>query len=251
MTQPCSNCGAENPGQGNFCTTCGTPIERVESKEEVASDRFKTWVAVLIAIVSIAGAALAYRITIASGNAADADVSGIVSSVNIHQARVASEADLYRDLQAYLQVRIHDQIGGSLIDERDLYPDQDPSQDQLWDEGWTETYVAESYLDQIDLRPEYLNPDGSYDIQAYLDIQAAERALAADLNREGHFAEADRLRSKVQLLVGVALLLGVTLFFYTLAEITDHGIKWLFLILGTGFFAIAIGCGVVIELVMA
>ena len=251
MTLPCSNCGAENPETGNFCTRCGAPIERLETKEEEASDRFKTWVAVLIAIVSIAGAALAYRITIASGNAADADVSGIVSSVNIHQARVASEADLYRDLQAYLQVRIHDLLGGSLIDERDLHPASDPVQSRLWDEGWTETFVAEAYLDQIDLRPEYLHPDGSYDEQAYLDIQAAESALASDLNREGHFSEADRLRSKVQLLVGVALILSLTLFFYTLAEIVDHRVKWLFLILGTGFFAIALMAGLAIELVLA
>ena len=250
MAGTCSNCGAENPEQGNFCTQCGTPIERVETKEEEASDRFKIWVAFLIAFVSIAGAALAYRITIASGNAADADVSGIVSSVNIHQARVASEADLYRDLEVYLQVRIHDQLGSSLIDERDRYSDQDPAREQLWDEGWTETHVAESYLDQLDLRPEVLNPDGSLDKQAYLDIQGAEWALAVDTNREGHFGEADRLRSKVQLLLGVALVLSMTLFFYTLAEVIDHGVKWLFLVLGTGLFAIAIIAAIMVEMVI-
>jgi predicted nucleic acid-binding Zn ribbon protein len=251
MTVKCAKCDAENPESGKFCSGCGEPLGSGEEKEREIPGRFKILVAFLIAIVSIVGAVLAFRITLAAGNAADEDVAGIVSSVNLHQARVASKADLYRDLGAYLQVRIHDQLSHDLIAQRDRYPSEDPIRDQLWDEGWTETYVAEGYLAQLNLSPEYLRSDGSYDEQAYLDIQGAEWALRAEFNREGHFAEAERLRTKVQLLMGVAFILVMALFFYTLAEVVTHAVKYVFVALGSGVFAIALVAMLVIELTMA
>lgn len=247
----CPVCNAENPESGKFCSECGVSFTSGERTKEEPVDRFKTFVAFLIAIVSIVGAALAYRIALAAGNAADADVAGIVSSVNLHQARVASEAELYRDLRAYLQVRIHDQLSHDLNAERDQYPSGDPARDRLWDEGWTETYVAEAYLGEIYIPSEHIRPDGSYDEQAALDINIAHRALEADFNREGHFAEANRLRAKVQWLMGVAFTLTITLLLYTLAEVITHAIKYLFLVLGTAAFIVVIIATVVIELSMA
>jgi predicted nucleic acid-binding Zn ribbon protein len=251
MTMNCPVCSAENPESGKFCSECGVSLTTGEGQKEEPLDRFKTFVALLIAIVSIVGAALAYRIALAAGNAADADVAGIISSASLHQARVASEAELYRDLRAYLQVRIHDQLSHDLIAERDQYPSGDPARDRLWDEGWTETRVAEAYLDQIYISPEYIRSDGSYDEQAALDINIAHWALETDFNREGHFAEANRLRAKVQWLIGVASILTITLLFYTLAEVITHATKYLFLVLGTGTFIVAIIATLAIELIIS
>jgi hypothetical protein len=247
----CPACSAENLDSGEFCIQCGEPLPQEQQEEDERGDRFKTLVAILIAIVSLAGAALAYRITLASGNADDADVTGIVSTVNLHQARVASEAELYRDLRAYLQGRIHNQLSHSLFAERDEYPAGDPARDQLWDEAWIETRIAEAYLNEIYVPPEHLRPDGSYDGQAALNLSMAHRALELDFDRERHFAEADHLRSKVQLLIGVALVLGVVLLFYTLAEVTKRTAKYVFLVLGTATLVLAIIAALVIELTMA
>ncbi len=244
----CPNCETEVPQGAKYCHECGESLPGVEGTG--GSDLFKIIVAFLIAIVSIAGAVLAYRITIAAGEAADADVAGIVSSMNIHQARVASEAELYRDLGAYLQVRIHDQLSRGLIEQRDQYPTDDPVRSELWDEAWTETFVAETYWDKIFLRPEHLQPDGSYDEQAALDISIAHRALESDFNREGHFAEADRLRTRVLRFMIVAFVLAVALFFYSLAEVVTHRIKYLFVGLGSVIFVVALVAMVVIEFVI-
>jgi predicted nucleic acid-binding Zn ribbon protein len=245
----CPECETEVPEGGKFCNECGASLTGEEREEP--TDRFKTFVAFLIAIVSIVGAALAYRITIAAGNAAATAVAGVVSGASLHQAHVASEADLYRDIRAYLQVRIHDQLSHDLVVERDRYPSEDPARDRLWDEGWTETRVAEAYLDEIYVHPEYIRPDGSYDEQAALDISIAHWALEADLDREGHFAEAQRLRVKVRWMMGLAVVLAVTLLFYTLAEVIARAIKYLFLVLGSATFLVAIIAMLVIELVMA
>jgi hypothetical protein len=238
----CPSCETENLENGKYCHECGESLSYDEH------ERFRVLVAFLIAFVSIVGAMLAYRVTITAGNAADSDVAGIVSSLNIHQARVASQADLFRDLRAYLQVRIHDQLSHDLIAERDQYSNDDPIRDQLWDQGWTETFIAESYLDKIYIRPEHLRADGSYDEQAALDIRIAHRALEADFDREGHFAEADRLRRKVQLLMLVGFMLAVALFFLTLAQIITHSVKYLFVALGTAISILAVIAMAAIDL---
>jgi len=244
----CPDCGAENPESAKFCNECG---EALPSAEDKGNERFKTVVAFLIAIVSIVGAILAYRVTLAAGTAANEDVAGVVSSLNVHQARVASQADLYRDLDAYLQVRIHNQLSRDLIQQRDQYSDDDPVRSQLWDEAWTETFVAESYLDKIYISPEYLRSDGSYDQQAALDINVAHWALESDFNREGHFAKSDQLRTRVQWLMVIAFVLALVLFFYTLAEVITHPLKYLLVGLGTATFIVALVAMVAIELVMA
>lgn len=246
----CPECDTESAASGKFCAECGAPLAGEGRKREEPADRFKTLVAFLIAIVSIAGAVLAYRTALAASSAVDADVAGIVSSVNLHQARVASEADLYRDLKAYLQGRIHGQLSQDLVAEHDRYPEEDPARSRLWDEAWIETLVAEAYLNRIYIGPESIRADGNVDEQAALDIAIAHWALEADLEPEAHFAEADRLRTKVQWLMGLAILLALTLLLYTLAEVITRGIKILFLVLGSGTFVIAIIGMVAVELIL-
>ena len=79
MMMNCPTCSTENPESAKFCNECGLSLTGGERKKEEPEDRFKILVAFLIAIVSIVGAALAYRIALAAGNAADADVAGIIN----------------------------------------------------------------------------------------------------------------------------------------------------------------------------
>ncbi len=211
-------------------------------------DRFKLLVTILIAIVSIAGAVLAWRVSTAASAAGDADVDGIVSTVNRNQALVASESDMYRNMGAYLQVRLHNLASRSLAAEWKLLPQGAPREDFLWSESWTEIYVAEQYLGQVDIRPEYVRPDGSYDGQAAQDVDMAGRAMEADLDPLGrHFATADRMRLKVEWLMGTALILTTVLFLYTLATVVKGRLKYLFLALGSTVFGLVLVAVVVIE----
>ncbi len=214
-------------------------------------DRFKLLVTILIAVVSIAGAVLAWRVSTAASAAADADVDGIVSTVNRNQALVASESDMYRNMGAYLQVRIHNLISLSLANEWKLLPRGAPREDQLWSESWTEIHVAEQYLGQVSIRPEYLKQDGSYDGQASQNLDMAERALQADLDLTGrHFTTADKMRLKVEWLMEMAFVLTTALFFYTLATVIKSRSRYLFMALGSAVFGLVIVAAVAIELVL-
>jgi len=237
----CLDCGAENPAEWKFCSRCGAPMERDDQEKEEPRDRFRTVVAVVIALVSIGGALVAWRVARASSFAADADVSGIVSAVNRSQALVASEADMYRDMRTYLQVRIHDLLSDSLAQESEKYPGEDPERGRLWTAAWTETFVAEQYMDQVDIGPEYIRADGSYNGQAAQDIDMAHRALSTDIDPQGrHFAQADRMREKVQSLMGLALVLSLALLFCTLAGVIKHPVKYVCLGLGCGVLVLAL-----------
>ena len=66
----CSDCSAENAPDAKFCNQCGVALEKKD-------DRFKTFVAILIAVVSLAGALLAWRIAFLDSVASDDDVQGI------------------------------------------------------------------------------------------------------------------------------------------------------------------------------
>lgn len=246
-TQNCSQCGAEVPAESKFCRQCGEPIG-----QEEGHDRFKTIVAILIAVVSIAGAVLAWRAAQAGSGAADADVRGTVSTINRNQALVASESDMYRNLSTYLQVRIHDVLSLNLLADSERRPGGDPKSTQLWDEGWTEIFVAEEYLDQVDVRPEYIRPDGSYDGKAAQDIDMAQRSLSTNFDPQGRsFALADRLRTKLLWLVGLALVLSLALLCYTLATVIERRLKYVFFALGSGIFLLVLVGTLLVELGVA
>jgi hypothetical protein len=244
MTVPrCPECGAENPVENKHCGQCG---EQLQPDRE---NRFKTLVAILIAVVSIAGAVLAWRAAQASSGASDADVRGTVSIIHRNEALVASEADMYRNLAAYLQVRIHDVLSRSLHADSERRASDDPKRLPLWDEGWTEILVAEAYLDEVDVRPEYIRADGSYDGRAAQDIDMAQRALSTDFDPQGrHFARADLLRAKVRWLIGLGLVLSVALLCYTLATVIERRLKYLFFALGSAIFALVLVGTVIVEL---
>jgi hypothetical protein len=245
--QNCPKCGAENPAGSKYCGQCGESVGPAERE-----GGFRTLVAILIAVVSIVGAVLAWRAAQAGSSAADADVRGTVSIINRNQALVASDADMYRNLSTYLQVRIHDMLSLSLFADYERRASDDPKLSSLWDEGWTEVFVAEAYLDQVNVRPEYIRPDGSYDGKAAQDIDMATRSLGSDFDPQGrHFAQADRLRTKVLWLVGLALVLSVTLLCYTVATVIQRRVKYVFFAVGSVIFVLVIAAAIVVELSMA
>lgn len=241
--QQCPECGADNPEGNKHCGQCG------EALQPESAGRFKTLVAILIAIVSIVGAVLAWRATLAGSSASDADVRGTVSIINRNQALVASDADTYRNLSAYLQVRIHDTLSRNLLADSERRASDDPRRTRLWDDGWTEIFVAEAYLEQVNVRPEYIRPDGSYDGQAAQDIDMAQRALSTDFDPQSrNFARADQLRSKVRWLIGLALVLSVALFCYTLATVIQRRLKYVFFAVGSAIFVVVIVGTIAVEL---
>ncbi len=248
MTIQCPDCSAENSADARFCRQCGAALPREAEKEE-PEDRFKTFVAILIGIVSILGAVLAWRAATAGSGAADADVKGVVSTVSRNQALGATTGDMYRNLRTYLLVRIHDVLSNSLLAESALYPGEDPNSDRLWSDGWTEIFVAEEYLENVDVRPEYIRPDGSYNGQAAQDIDMAHRAMSEDFDPQGrHFAEADELRGQVQWHIMLALVLSLALLFYTLASVITSRLKLLFFALGSAVALLVVAGFVLVEL---
>jgi hypothetical protein len=96
----------------------------------------------------------------------------------------------------------------------------------------------------------YLLPDGTYDSQREMDELLADEQRARDTRAEAHFEEGDNLRRKANLLVQMLILLGISFWFFTLAQITEHKIKILFAFAGGFLLALSSSAALIIELVM-
>ncbi len=83
-----------------------------------------------------------------------------------------------------------------------------------------------------------------------MDELLADEQRARDTRPDARYSEADSLRAKANLLVQMLILLGISFWFFTLAQIVDHKVKYLFAAFG-GFLLLAGSfAALAIELVM-
>ncbi|HFC12676.1 MAG TPA: hypothetical protein ENJ56_07515 [Anaerolineae bacterium] len=162
-------------------------------------DRFQLMMAVMIAIVTLSGALLAWRASVASANAGDADFAGMQAVLDAEQTLTINDIDLYRHYRAYTHYTYQQAIGRE-------FPDATLTASNL------------AATNQIFFPTRYLNRDGSYAVQRQLGELWAQAAQINDLDPEPYFDQADVLRNKTNLLVASFILLTLSLFFYTMAE---------------------------------
>lgn len=74
------------------------------------NDHFKTVIAVLIAVVTVIGAMVAWRAALAGGNAGDADLAGVTATLNTEETRTLNKANLYANYQAYTNYMLHNNM---------------------------------------------------------------------------------------------------------------------------------------------
>ncbi len=67
---------------------------------------------------------------------------------------------------------------------------------------------------------------------------------------EVHYEEGSQLRRKSNLLVNMLILLGISFWFFTLAQIVEHKVKFLFALAGGFLVVISSFAALIIELVM-
>jgi hypothetical protein len=80
-------------------------------------DRFKSFVAVLIAIVTILGATVACLATVAGSGASDADFNGVSAAIKAQKAEVVNDITAYEHYRAYTSYVRYDEMGNLIYDE--------------------------------------------------------------------------------------------------------------------------------------
>lgn len=187
----------------------------MESSE--ANDRFGIINALLIALVTLFGAYVAWRASVASDNAGDAALAGLIATLNVEETEALNNTLLYEDYRAYTAYTRYNAMGDEF--EADLEEVTDETEVENLDRQMREAWdAAESFY----FPREYLKRDGTYDTQRQLGEAMAEAARERDLNSNPHFSEADTMQIKSNSLIGVITILALSLLSFTIVETADR-----------------------------
>jgi hypothetical protein len=213
---------------------------------EEEGDTFQTVMAILIAIVTLVGGVMAWRATVAGGNAGDADFAGLHATLNAEETLTLNNSESYRHYRAYTYYTRNDELQDLIEYDLKFSEAADVERQRAEAAGVAAT-------SRLFFPARYLNRDGSYATQRELGEAWAEAGQALDLDPEPHFAEADQLRTKTNWLVAIFMALSLSLLFYTLAEGLHperRSLRYAMAITGTLFLLITIGATVAVELLL-
>lgn len=205
------------------------------------SDRFKSFVAVLVAIVTILGALTAGLAAQASSDAGDEDVGGMSAAISAQKADIINEVYAYEHYRAYTAYVRYLELGNLLND-----PNADKTTQQLLYNQQQEVWgVADGILSTF-FQGRYMNPDGTYDLNRELQEARAEDEQSNDLNYAPYFDKADGLRARSSFLIGNMIVFAVSFWFLTLAQVMENRFKYFMAIFGillalAGILGILIG----------
>lgn len=214
---------------------------------ENKSDRFDLTVTVLIALVTVFGAVIAWRASLASEVAGDAEQQGLLETLTLEEGLASHETRLYTELQYFARYTQHKALAQRLRQDEATARSRGETAlaDDLAKEAELYEDLAANQEDFFDVR--YVLPDGTFDEARRLaDLRQADVRINA-LDPERVFAAADAYQGQSELLVGLISLLTVALFLYTLSQITEHRIKYPLAVMGSLIFLASAAWFVILE----
>jgi thioesterase domain-containing protein len=208
---------------------------------EAGSNRFGTVVAVLIAVVTVVGAIVAWRVAVALSNAGSADTLGILAAVEKEDVTTRATITLIGHRTAYATFKRDD----SLATKYSELAHANPQRTDFSNLAGAFKSAANYALYWIPAR--YIDRSNELDRQRDLGEQIAQDSINKDMEPQPHFAAADSNRQKAQWLLVNLILLGMTLLFLTMADAIQNLLRYLLLLGGLGLLGISTVAVLLIE----
>lgn len=200
-------------------------------------DRFQSLMAIMIAIVTLVGAVLAWQAAVASADAGDSDFAGMSAALNAEETLTLMNNGFHRHYRAYTSYAAN----SGLRDDTSSLP-----QTALLRQNAARVAAA----DRLFFPNRYVDQNGRYASQRELGETWAQASQVRDLEPAPHFAAADQARLKTNWLVGIFIGLALSLLLYTLAEGLHPErrlLRWLTAVGGTFFLLFTIVAAIIIE----
>jgi hypothetical protein len=210
------------------------------------TDKFKTFTSSMIAVVTVLSALVAWRAAAAGQDAGDASFDGLVATVNAEESEVLSTIKVAEHYQAFLIYTRYNELGNKLYDALHANPSNKAELEQQKSDSWGIAFGLQSVF----FPSRYLLPDGTYDSQREMDELMADEERAHDMHSEVHYEEGSQLRRKSNTLVQVLIPLGISFWFFTLAQIVEHKVRYLFAFMGGFLLVLSSFAALIIEIVM-
>jgi len=186
----------------------------METLSEEQNNRLATLVAILIALATVLGAVVAWRASVASDGAGDADFAGLRATVNLEETRALASVTAYENYSAFMTYRRHENLGNLIVDDQEQLEEAEATVLEAERVNAHDLALANQQL----FPNKFLNRNGSYALQRELGEIFADAAKEKDLQPDAPYAEADALRDKTNQLLLAVTILAVALVFYTLVE---------------------------------
>jgi hypothetical protein len=214
--------------------------------ESNSSSRFEVFIAIGIAMATVAGAILAARATLLNDDANTSDQTGLASAIDLALARSTNESQRAQNLIAFLDFSQHRRAAELMVDQMDKidpaslrWTQLDDQSSAEWNKAISSRYFFDaSYYDKF---------NGTWDQQAFMDGQLVEAASLHDLNPDPHFNSADGGRAKAAKFIGVIAVLSFTLFCFAIANVIRSRAKYLVAALGSLFLLGSIAVAIAIQ----
>ncbi len=197
----------------------------------------ETVVAILIALITVTGALVAWRASVAADGAGDADNGGLRAMLNVEETRASNGVNGYEAYGAFVNYARYQRLGSLLEDDPALDAERADANDLA---------LANQFL----FDNKFLNRDGTYDLQRQLGELWADASRERDLNPEPQFQEADKLRARSNWLLAVVAFLAVGLVLLTLVEAVADRLQTVFTGLGAVILVAGIALALWIELAL-
>jgi hypothetical protein len=192
-------------------------------------DRFTTLVAIMIALVALIGAVVAWRASVAEDASGDADYAGLRAAINVEETRALDASTAYAQYGAYVTYQRNSALGDLIAEDMDKATENEAV---ILNSQRADAHDVATASERL-FRQRFLNRDGSYSVQRQLGEMWADASKQRDLNPEPQFTEADRLRAKSGSLLAAVGVLALALVFYTLIESVAGRAQWMLFALGT------------------
>ncbi len=211
----------------------GKPITR--------SDYFHTIVAVLIAVVAVIGAILAWRAAVASGDADSADTRGVLAAIEKEEAMIRATTTVIGHRTAFAAFVRDDALAKSYS----ALANVNSQRGDLSDLARAFSDASKYAWDWIP--PRYVERNENLNEQRDLGENIAQDSINKDIDSQPHFAAADESRQKAQWLVLDLILLSIALLSLTLADASQNPLRYLFFLTSVSGLVIGGLAGIIIE----
>ena len=94
-------------------------LDHAQADPAQATDRFQTFNAILLALVTLLGAFVVWRSAVAADAAGDENVAGILATLNVEQTRAINTVLLFENYRAYTGYTRYAELGNKLYDALD------------------------------------------------------------------------------------------------------------------------------------
>lgn len=213
---------------------------------EEKPDRVSTFIAVLIALVSVLAAVGAWRVAVASSNAGNADADGLLASVDREDALTGAYISVYARLSAFARSAENDAIAAALKPIEDASTD-DAQKARLEQERTSRIAAAEQL--RFAIPPQYITRNNTYDEKRDVGETTADLTLQRDTFPQPHFTHADAERAKAQWLLLFLVTLGVSFVLLTVADAIKHPLRYAFILLALIALSVSLLGGILVEFV--